>query len=79
MPEITSSERAGAAVEIRINGERRTVPAALSLDTLVGFLGLDSNRLAIEYNREIVKRSRWQSVTVQEGDSLELVQFVGGG
>jgi len=79
MPDITSSEGTGAEIEIRINGERRSVPAALSLEALVGFLGLDKNSVAIERNREIVKRSHWLSVTIQAGDSLELVQVVGGG
>jgi thiamine biosynthesis protein ThiS len=68
-----------ASIQVHINGESRTVPPSLSLDGLVGFLGFDRDRVAIEYNREIVKRRDWLSVSIQAGDKLEIVQFVGGG
>ncbi len=79
MPEFSSPPATSSPIAIRINGEQKMVPAALSLEGLVDFLGLDKNRVAVEHNREIVKRARWQAVTVSAGDSLEIVQFVGGG
>lgn len=79
MPDFSSPPPAASPIAIRINGEQRTIPTALSLEALLDFLGLDKNRVAVEYNREIVKRAGWTSVTVAAGDSLEIVQFVGGG
>lgn len=42
-------------------------------------LGLDPKKLAVEHNLEIVRRSAYDATEVQDGDTLELVQFVGGG
>jgi len=37
------------------------------------------DRVAIERNRDIVPRDQWDAVSLQEGDRLEIVHFVGGG
>lgn len=50
-----------------------------SVSSLVEQLGLKSDRLAIELNRDIVPRVRWQETPLQDGDKLEIVHFVGGG
>jgi sulfur carrier protein len=42
-------------------------------------LGLDSGRVAIERNLEILPRSQWTATCVADGDRYEIVQFVGGG
>ncbi|MCH7765154.1 MAG: sulfur carrier protein ThiS [Acidobacteria bacterium] len=64
---------------VTINGEARDLPDELTLDELLQFLELTENRVAIEHNREIVKRDRWTRVRVAAGDRLEIVHFVGGG
>lgn len=64
---------------LHINGEVREVPQDLTLISLIEHLGLKSDRLAIELNRDIVPRARWTEVELQEGDRLEIVHFVGGG
>lgn len=66
-------------LEITVNGESRaTIPGATVLD-LLRELGLDSARVAIERNREILPRPHWPETQVQPGDTYEIVQFVGGG
>jgi len=42
-------------------------------------LGLESGRVAIERNREILPRPQWGQTLVESGDCYEIVQFVGGG
>ncbi len=64
---------------IQMNGERREVPAGLTLAALLELLELPADRVAVELNREVVKRSAWGSTPIQEGDQLEIVQMVGGG
>jgi thiamine biosynthesis protein ThiS len=64
---------------ITINGDERDVPDGLTVDALVAHLGLVAGRLAIERNREILPRSRWEATRVEPGDRYEIVQFVGGG
>jgi thiamine biosynthesis protein ThiS len=62
-----------------INGEAKEFAGISTLDSLVEQLGLQSDRLAIELNRDIVPRSNWGQTALQEGDQLEIVHFVGGG
>lgn len=61
-----------------INGERQEFPAQ-TLSVLVDQLGMKSDRVAIELNREIVPRDRWGETRLTDGDRLEIVHFVGGG
>ncbi|MFI5173380.1 MAG: sulfur carrier protein ThiS [Terriglobia bacterium] len=66
-------------INVLLNGEKIQVPENLSLRDCVTHLGLPGERIAIEHNREIVKRKDWASREVREGDTLEIVHFVGGG
>ena len=66
-------------MEILINGENRELPSPLNLRELIGLLELKEDRVAIELNREIVRRERWAETPLREQDRLEIVQFVGGG
>jgi thiamine biosynthesis protein ThiS len=62
-----------------INGEPRQVPAPATLLDLLAHLGLDPRTVVVELNREIVRRPRLGETPVTEGDTIELVHFVGGG
>lgn len=69
------------ALGLLINGEAvlLEVSAAISIAELVAQRQLRADRVAIERNGEIVSREAWASTTLQEGDRLEIVHFVGGG
>jgi len=62
-----------------INGEQRRVPEGTSLAQLIAEIGLDPHRVAVERNLEIVPRSTFGELIVEDGDSFEIVHFVGGG
>jgi sulfur carrier protein len=69
-------------MKLQINGEERDFtdpPAPCTLAALVETLGMKSDRVAIELNRDIVPRDRWADTQLNEGDRLEIVHFVGGG
>lgn len=66
-------------IEITINGETRQFTSGLTVTELIGQLQLAPERIAIEYNRAILARRLWRETGLQEGDTLEIVQFVGGG
>ncbi|MEL7130461.1 MAG: sulfur carrier protein ThiS [Pseudomonadota bacterium] len=66
-------------MQIILNGAPRTVDPGLTLDALVRSLGPDPRGIAIERNAEIVPKSAHAETVLQEGDRLEIVQFVGGG
>jgi thiamine biosynthesis protein ThiS len=46
---------------------------------LVEGLGLDSRKVAIELNLEIVPRSAYAATRLADGDRIEIVHFIGGG
>ena len=55
------------------------MPDDLTLASLVDWLRLPADRVAVERNLEIVPRNQWTETTIGEGDHLEVVHFVGGG
>jgi sulfur carrier protein len=61
-----------------INGDENNYGAS-TLDALVEELGMKSDRVAVELNREIVPRGNWSATPLKDGDRLEIVHFVGGG
>lgn len=68
-----------ANLSVTINGEAREVPAGLTVAGLLGYLGLNGSRVAVERNLQILSRDRWGSTAVEAGDCFEIVHFVGGG
>lgn len=64
---------------VTLNGERRVFPAHTTLLDVVKALKLEPERVAIEYNRLIIKRDSWLSTAVADNAEIEIVQFVGGG
>jgi sulfur carrier protein len=64
---------------IKINGEPREIDDGSSLSSLVALLKLKSEQVAIELNREVVRRVEWQSTLLKDDDQVEIVHFVGGG
>ena len=70
---------ADQSLSIRVNGEPRRVPGGLNVAQMLGQLGIDPLRVAVERNLAIVPRSAITQVKVEAGDEYEIVQFVGGG
>jgi sulfur carrier protein len=69
-------------MNLSINGDTRYFPdvqPAITLAALIDSLGMKSDRVAVELNREIAPRDRWPQIELKDGDRLEIVHFVGGG
>ncbi len=66
-------------MEISVNGKTQTLSTPLTLTQFLEKLGLAGRRVVLELNREIVPRDTYSSVHLQDGDSLEIIHFVGGG
>ena len=64
---------------LSVNGAERRFAPPLTVEGLVGTLGVEGKRIAIERNGEIVPRSRYAEVELADGDRLEVVVAVGGG
>jgi sulfur carrier protein len=67
------------SVQITLNGERFELDQPVSVTDLLTRLEIDPRRVAVEHNLAIVKRQRFPEVLVHEGDTVEIVNFVGGG
>lgn len=80
-PDTTSEQEAGTPdpMEVRVNGEGRRIPRGRTVAGLLEGLELDPRAVVVEVNREIVRREEIGDVTLQPGDRVEIVQFVGGG
>jgi len=66
-------------VTITLNGERFELDSPLTVAALLTKLDIDPRRVAVEHNLNIVKRQTYPEVLIGEGDSVEIVNFVGGG
>jgi sulfur carrier protein len=74
-----SNKPVGPEIQIHVNGAPATVPEGLNVRALLIELKLDPARVAVELNREIVRKPEWDSTPILAGASLEIVTFVGGG
>jgi sulfur carrier protein len=66
-------------IEVVLNGERRSVPAGITVKVLLAFLEMDPSRVAVELDSAIVRKSDWAAAEVHDGAQIEIVWFVGGG
>lgn len=71
--------QAAADVTIRLNGDTADIPGAMTVSALLTHLGIDARRVAVELNLVVVKRAAFDTTLVNEGDEVEVVNFVGGG
>ncbi|MBK8629015.1 MAG: sulfur carrier protein ThiS [Sphingomonadales bacterium] len=67
------------SISITLNGDPRTIEAGLTIAALAEQIGLNPAKIAVERNLEIVPRSTLADVVLADGDTLEIVHFVGGG
>jgi len=67
------------SIAIHINGDLGRVTVGLTIAGMLRELELDPRKVAVERNLEIVPRSSFDQMAVEEGDRLEIVHFVGGG
>ena len=67
------------SLSVSVNGEPRRVSAGASIAAMLRELGLDPARIAVERNLAIIPRSTLEAVAVADGDTFEIVHFVGGG
>jgi len=64
---------------IILNGDPVEIGGPLTLSALLAQLGVDARRVAVEHNLNVIKRPNYDTTQIQEGDQVEIVNFVGGG
>jgi thiamine biosynthesis protein ThiS len=66
-------------VKITLNGDPYDVPGPMTIAGLLTRLDIDSRRVAVERNLVVLKRALFDTTEVNDGDQIEIVNFVGGG
>jgi len=66
-------------VKVRVNGEQRELAPGTTVGQVVDTVVPDRSRIAVERNREIVPRARYDQAALRDGDVIEIVTLVGGG
>ena len=66
-------------LQITLNGDSVEVAGPLTVAALLARLDIDARRVAVEHNLVVLKRDAFDRTTVQAGDAVEIVNFVGGG
>lgn len=66
-------------MQIKVNGEIREMAEGSSMLDLIRSLGVEERVMASALNMEIVKKDAWETTLLKEGDTIELLDFVGGG
>jgi thiamine biosynthesis protein ThiS len=69
----------GVYMMITLNGDRFEIEEPISVTALLQKLEIDPRRVAVEHNLAIVRRHRFPEVVIADGDTVEIVNFVGGG
>ena len=66
-------------MQVIVNDEPRTLDAQATVADLVAALELGPRRIAVELNRTIVPRAEYAATRLRDGDTVEIIHFVGGG
>ena len=64
---------------ITLNGEPFSVQGPLTIMDLLSQLDIDYRRVAVERNVKVIRRDAYATTQLDEGDEIEIVNFVGGG
>ena len=64
---------------IRLNGEPFEIAGPVTISTLLTKLKIDPRLVAVEHNVVVIKRHLYDTTEINEGDEIEIVNFVGGG
>lgn len=66
-------------MDITVNGEEKRLEGPMTVAGLLAALALEPKKIAVERNLEIVPKSQFDATALNDGDKIEIVQFVGGG
>jgi len=66
-------------MNIIVNGEELNITKNYTISQLLQKLEVSNKVMAVAINMEIVKKDKWDTHNIKEGDKLELLHFVGGG
>ena len=66
-------------MKISVNGEIKELPEGISVREMIECLSLPPRRMAIEVNKQVIRKQDWSELKIRDNDHVEIVHFVGGG
>lgn len=66
-------------MQVTINGETKNLETEINLRELLEKLELPTERVAIELNKDVIRKKDWESIKISDADKIEIIHFVGGG
>ncbi len=66
-------------MNIIVNGEKKELENSLNLQELLKKLELPNERIAIELNKNVIRKKDWNETEIKDADKIEIIHFVGGG
>ncbi len=66
-------------MKVLVNGESRELEREMNLQEFLTHLALPSERIAIELNKQVVRKKDWEDIKINDADKIEIIHFVGGG
>ena len=66
-------------IKIKLNGKNKSIDNGISLNVLINKLKIPINKVAIELNKEIIDKKKIKKLKLKNNDTIEIVQFIGGG
>ncbi|MBA2620591.1 MAG: sulfur carrier protein ThiS [Acidobacteria bacterium] len=66
-------------MKVFINGETKEISGETNLNKLLEQFSLPLTRIAVELNKQVVRRADWETIKINEADKIEIIHFVGGG
>ncbi len=66
-------------IRIKVNGIVQEIEHVIDLEELLEKLELPTKRIAIELNKNVISRRKWNETSLKDNDELEIIHFVGGG
>ena len=66
-------------IKIKLNGKKSIIDDRVYLDKLLKKLKIQTNKVAIELNNEIIDKNKLNLIKIRNNDVIEIVHFIGGG
>ncbi len=66
-------------MKIIINGKTKEIPNEVNIIELLESFSLPKERIAIELNKQVVRKKDWGNIKITDADRIEVIHFVGGG
>lgn len=66
-------------MQLKINGQDVRLEPGMNLDHLITFYKLKKDMVVVEVNRVVPPKEAYAATVLKDGDSVEIVKFLGGG